>query len=86
MTTPTDPGTQALTPSQLTNQLFDAALSQYQDPTEAARQVIVFISEALVYAASSTARDEPSRVALLKSLGESIATSPPLKSALPQKP
>jgi len=70
-----------LTPEALANQLFDAALGQYSgDPREGARQVIVFLTEAIVYAAASTASDENARKALLKSIGDTIATAPPLKS------
>ena len=69
--------TKQLRPADLANQLFDAALLQYRsDPREAARQVIVFLSETLVYAISATAGDEVARKAMLKSIGESIVASP----------
>jgi len=72
--------TKQLTPPDLANQLFDAALVQYKsDPREAARQVIIFLTEALVYAISSTAGDEAARKALLKSVGESIVAAPTSK-------
>jgi hypothetical protein len=75
--------TKALAPEGLANQLFDAALFQSKgDPREAARQVIVFLSEALVYAISATAGDDTARKALLKSVGDSITNAPPL----PKKP
>ena len=68
--------TKQLRPSDLANQLFDAALLQYSRvPHEAARQVIVFLTEALVYAISTTAGDEVARKALLKSVGESIVVA-----------
>jgi hypothetical protein len=82
MTTPPDPNTKPLSPDQLANQLFDAALMQFRgDPREAARQIIIFLSEALIYAISSTAGDDNARKALLKSVGDSItnAPSPPKK-------
>lgn len=83
MPTPSDT-TQLLTPEGLANQLFDASLMQYNgDPREGARQVIVFLTEALIYAASSTAADEVARKALLKSLGDTITLAPPLKPAKP---
>jgi len=65
------------TPQALANQLFDAALLQYKnDPREAARQVIVFLGEALVYAISAaTAGDEAARGAMFKSVGESIVSA-----------
>lgn len=69
--------TKQLTPPDLANQLFDAALVQYKsDPREASRQIIIFLTEALVYAISSTAGDEAACKALLKSVGESIVAAP----------
>lgn len=67
--------TKQLTPPDLANQLFDAAITQYPtDPREAARQVIVFLRETLVYAiTSSTLNDLNARKGLLKSVAESIA-------------
>lgn len=80
MTTSNEQKTQALSPDQLANQLFDAAIMQYKnDPREAARQVIVFLTEALIYAVSGTAGDDVARKALLKSVGDTIATAPPLQ-------
>ena len=77
----TNEPTKQLTPSDLANQLFDAALVQYQsNPREAARQVIVFLTEALIYTISSTGGDEVARKALLKSVGESIIAAPPPSS------
>ena len=71
-----------LLPTDLANQLFDHAIAQYKgDPREAARQVVVFLTEALVYAISSTAGDDNARKALLKSVGESITNAPPLTAA-----
>lgn len=68
-----DPTTKDLSPQGLASQLFDAALLQYKnDPREAARQVIVFLKEALVYAISASAGDEVARRALFKNIGESI--------------
>jgi hypothetical protein len=62
-----------LSPKELADQLFDAALSQVKgDHREAARQVIIFLKEALVYAVSATASDDATRKGLLKSVGESI--------------
>ena len=61
-----------LSPKDLANQLFDAALPQVKDHREAARQVIIFLKEALVYAVSATAGDDVTRKSLLKSIGESI--------------
>lgn len=71
MSTPNEP--RALTPKELAGQLFDAVLPQLNgDHREAARQVIIFLKEALVYAVSATAGDEAARRGLLKSVGESI--------------
>ena len=84
--------TKQLTPPDLANQLFDAAIGQYaNDPREAARQVIVFLREALVYAiVSSTPNDVGARKGLLKSVAESIAVmtvdSPPVDSGSSDKP
>jgi hypothetical protein len=88
MANPNDPNVQALTPDGLANQLFDAALIQYKtDPREAARQVIIFLTEAIVYAVSATAGDEGARKALLKSVGDTITTAPPLANkGAPAKP
>lgn len=58
MTTPNVPGTQAISPDQLVNQLFDAAITQSQnDLRVAARTVIVFLTEALFYAVTSAKND-----------------------------
>jgi hypothetical protein len=68
-----------MSPPDLANQLFDVAIGQYKnDPREAARQVINFLTEALVYAISSSAGDDVARKALLKSVGESIIVGQPL--------
>ncbi len=86
-TPPTDPSSKSLTPDQLANQLFDAALAQYKsDPREGARQVIIFLTEALIYAISGTAGDEPARKALLKSVGDTIASAPSLPAKAGPKP
>lgn len=74
--------TKQLTPADLANQLFDAALLQYQSaPREGLRQVIVFLTETLVYAISQSTKDEEARRAMLKSVGESIAAAPKPPSA-----
>jgi len=66
-------------PIDLANKLFDMAILQYRnDPREAARQCVIYLTEALVYAISSTAGDEDARKALLKSVGETIINAPPL--------
>jgi hypothetical protein len=79
MSMPNEP--KVLSSKELADQLFDAALSQVNgDLREAARQVIIFLKDALVYAVSATASDEASRKGLLKSVGESIivlAAPPP---------
>jgi hypothetical protein len=73
---PSDP-TRALSPDGLANQLFDAAIVQYKnDPREAARQVIIFLTEAIIYAVVATAGDDVARKALLKSVGETITNAP----------
>jgi len=84
-----DPNAQTqLTPDRLANQLFDAALDQFKDnPREAARQVIIFLADAVIYAISSTAGDENSRKGLLKEVGDTIASAPPLQNkGAPAKP
>lgn len=74
---------QMLNPDGLANQLFDAALIQHKsDPREAARRVIMFLTESLVYAISSTASDEAARKAMLKSVGDMITAAP----QIPKKP
>lgn len=85
MTTPNDPNVKVLSPQGLANQLFDAAMLQNPSsgPQETARHVIVFLTEALVYAISSTAGDEGARQALLKSVAEMIAAAPPLRPGAP---
>jgi hypothetical protein len=78
-----------LSPKELADQLFDAAFAQVQgNHREAARQVIIFLKEALVYAVSATAGDDMARKALLKSIGESIVAfavpqAPPTASQIP---
>ena len=82
MTPPNDPNnTKALSPDQLANQLFDAALMQSKgDPRATAQHVVAFLMEALIYAISAAASDDAARKALLKSVGDTIiAASPPKK-------
>lgn len=70
--------TKALSPKDLANQLFDATFPLVKgDPREAARQVILFLKEALVYAVTSSVGDETARKALLKNVGESIVAAGP---------
>jgi hypothetical protein len=77
MPTPDATSTQPLSPDQLASQLFDAVLPQCKnDPREAARQVIVFLTSSLIYAICVTAGDEAARKALLKSVGDSIIAAP----------
>lgn len=63
-----------LSPKDLADQLFDAALLQVKgNHREAAGQVILFLKEAFVYAVlSSAGGDDAAKKALLKSEGESI--------------
>jgi hypothetical protein len=76
----------ALTSKGLADQLFDGALAQVNgDHREAARQVIIFLKEALVYAVSATAGDDVARKALLKSVGESIVALT-VPQTVPQTP
>lgn len=83
MTMPNDPNAKGITPDQLANQLFDAAFMQNtKDPREAARTVIVFLTEAIIYAVSNTAGDEAARKGLLKSVGDTITNAQPS----PKKP
>jgi hypothetical protein len=71
MSTPNEP--KVLSPKELADQLFDAVLAQVNgDYREAARQVILFLKEALVYAVTATGGDDAARKALLRSVGESI--------------
>lgn len=71
MSTPNEP--KVLSPKELADQLFDAVLAQVNgDYREAARQVIFFLKEALVYAVTATGGDDAARKALLRSVGESI--------------
>ncbi len=91
MTTPSNPNQQGLTPDNLANQLFDAAIAQafaenVNDPREAARRVIIFLTEALVYAISSTAGDDAARTALLKNVGETIIAAPARPGSPGSKP
>ena len=67
-------------PQDLVEQLFNATYGQYKDPREAARQIISFMVDAIVYAIWSTPGDEASHRTLLKNIGDSIANaSPPPK-------
>jgi hypothetical protein len=72
----------ALSPKDLADQLFDASLAQVKgNYREAARQVVVFLTESLMYAVSAvstTTIDEATR-GLLKDVGQSIValTEPP---------
>lgn len=74
--------TKELRPSDLAEQLFDASILQNRgNPREAARQVIVFLTESLIYAITTTAGDDTARKALLKSTGDLIAAAQPLNAA-----
>lgn len=87
MTTPNDPNVQTLRPEGLVNQLFDAALLQYKaDPRKAAQQVVIFLTEAIIYAIDATASDDNSRKAFRKNVGDTIITAPALvnTAAAPQ--
>ncbi len=78
-------GTKQMTPADLANQLFDAAILQHQsDPREAARLVINFLMEATVYAVVATAGDDVARKAMLKSVGETISSAQPQPQPQPQ--
>jgi hypothetical protein len=69
---------QGVTPVQLANQLFNAALAQYSDkPREAAHQVVAFLTEALIYSISGSTTDEAARKVLFKSVGDTIAAAAP---------
>ena len=73
MATPNEP--KVLSPKELADQLFDAVVAQVKgDYREAARQVILFLKESLVYAISATGGDDAARKALLRSVGESIVS------------
>jgi len=85
MTAQNPPNVQALSPDQLANQLFDAAILQCDNPREAARQVIVFLTSSLIYAICVTAGDEAARKALLKSVGDSIISAPTSSGKIPPK-
>jgi hypothetical protein len=63
-----------LSPKDLADQLFDAALLQVKgDLREAAGQVVIFLKEALVYAVlASAGGDEAAKKGLLRSVGEAI--------------
>jgi hypothetical protein len=62
-----------LSPKDLADQLFDAALLQVKgNYREAAQQVTIFLKEALVYAVLASAGDDATRKGLLRSVGESI--------------
>ena len=75
--------TKQLTPAELANQLFDAALIQFNDPNKAAQSLIMFLTEAIVYTIASTSSNEEMRAAYLKNVAEIISTAPPLSSGNP---
>lgn len=77
--------TQMLSPESLANQLFDAALAQFPaSPREAAKHVITFLAEALVYAVSETAGNEDLRKTSLKNVGDMIASAPARQGKIPK--
>ena len=92
MTTPSNPNQpQGITPEGLANQLFDLSIAQafaenQSDPREAARRVIMFLTEALVYAISSSAGDDVARKAMLKDIGERIIAASPIPGSPGSKP
>jgi len=66
-----------LSPKDLADQLFDRVLKQLNgDHREAARQVINFLRESLVYAVSAAAGDPAAKIALFKSIAESLVAQP----------
>lgn len=75
MTNPSPP--KGMIPKGLAEEIFNQLLPRVNgDPREATRQAILFLREAILYAAHSSAIDPASRAALpglLKDLGESIA-------------
>lgn len=76
-----DPNVQVLSPQGLAERIFDAVLLKNGgtgDPREVAREVIVFLRDALVYSITLSAGDEGARKALLKSIGDQIIEAPPL--------
>src|SRR5574342_217860 len=57
--------------------------------TSSKGDVIVFLTEALIYMASASAEDEAARKELLKHIGDTIANAPPIPGATaagPQAP
>jgi hypothetical protein len=71
---PTTNEAKPLSPRDLANQLFDLVMPMTKnDPRETARQVILFLKEALVYAVVSASGDVAARNALLMSVAEQIA-------------
>lgn len=82
MSTANEP--KALSPKDLAEQLFNGVLPQVKgDFHAAARQVIAFLQESLVYAVVSTTRDEKTRRMVLQSLGQEfiMIASPPAPGA-----
>jgi hypothetical protein len=73
-----DPG-KSLSPIDLANQLFSAALLQCKGTAqEASLQVIGFLTEALVFSVSMSIGDnEIARKGLLKQIGDAVAAAPP---------
>jgi len=78
----TNPAAKPISPQDLASQLFDVVLALPEvkgDPHEAARQVCLFLREALVTAVLASTTDDAVRRERLKGIGESIVAfaSPP---------
>lgn len=71
-------------PRVVAQQVIDfLASSLFYAITSSKNDVIVYLTEAIIYVASASSADEPTRKELLKKIGDTIADAPPLKPAGP---
>ena len=57
------------------------ASSLFYAVTSSKGDVVVFLTETLIYVVSATSADEPARKELLKKIGDTIANAPPIPKA-----
>ena len=71
-------------PREAAGQVIDfLASSLFYAVTSAKRDVVVFLTEAIIYVASASSADEAARKELLKRVGDTIANAPPIQTTKP---
>jgi hypothetical protein len=74
----------AQNPREAASQVIDfLASSLFYAVTSAKRDVVVFLTEAIIYVVSASSADEAARKELLKHVGDTIANAPPIQTNKP---